>query len=86
MVLGMITSAEQFQDYASDCMQWAMQAEMESERDTCIEMAAEALRASTAAGLAVRAVNERAATQGACHDSDPAAYEQARHGAAVVDN
>ena len=66
-------------------MQWAMQAEMESERDTCIEMAAEALRASTAAGLAVRAVNERAATQGACHDS-VAAYEQARHGAAVVDN
>jgi hypothetical protein len=50
----MVTSAKEFQDYASDCMQWARQAETESERDTCLEMAAAALRASRAAGLAVQ--------------------------------
>jgi hypothetical protein len=60
----MVISAKEFQDYASDCMQWARQAESESERDTCLEMAAAALRASTAAGLAVHGVNEWAATGG----------------------
>jgi hypothetical protein len=49
----MVISAKEFQDYASDCLQWARQAESDSERDTCLEMAAAGLRASTAAGLAV---------------------------------
>jgi hypothetical protein len=35
---------------ASGCMQWARQAKSDSERDTCLEMAAAALRASTTAG------------------------------------
>jgi hypothetical protein len=48
----MFTSAKEFQDYAADCIQWARQAESESERNTCMEMAAAALRASTAADFA----------------------------------